>query len=373
MADYRYLFYDVSSRRLIDALPMAGVQFSYEVSGVGTLSGSIPLYADDLPAQRVRDALFPYRTKIFVERDSQLCWGGWLSEEPSYDSASGVVSVKAEESLGYFAQRYLPTVTYTGQDQLDIARSLIDSLQAQPGGDMWINTDPTVLSAVMRDRSYSQFDLTPALTALTQLSEVIDGFEFRVDTVYDGDRMPFEQLVLGYPQIGRRLAASGVVLEYDRFSGGGNVETFTWSDAGTPMSTQVWANCETDEGVQLTSTAARSDLIAQGYPLMEASETYDGVTNIETLANHASALLEFRAAVRIAAQINVVAQPSLQLTDFLLGDDFLCRVSDWRFPPGQGGAPGLVQYLRMVGCTVTPGVEGEEQYEFTMAEFNSPL
>jgi hypothetical protein len=372
VADYRYLFYDFSTRRLIDALPMTGVSYGWEVSGVGTLSGSIPLFADDLPAQRVRDAIHPYRSKIFVERDSQLVWGGWIHEEPSYDSATGMVQIKAEESLGYFAQRFMPTVTYTGQDQLAIARSIIDSLQVQPGGDMWIVTDPTVISTVLRDRSYSEFDLTPGLQALTQLSEVINGFEFCTQTSYDGNRLPHELLILGYPQVGRRLDASGVVLEYDRFTGAGNVESFTWSDSGTPMATQVWANAETDEGVQLTATTARQDLLAVGYPLMETGETFDGVTNIATLQAHAGALLEFRGAPRIAAQVTVKAQRGLQLADFLIGDDFLVRLSDWRFPPGQGGAPGLITYLRMVGCTVTPG-DGLETYQFTMADFLSPI
>ncbi len=373
MADYRYLFFDYSSHRLIDVLPMNQVEFGWEVSGIGTLTGTIPLYADDLPAERVRDAVHPYRTKVFVERDHQLVWGGWIAEEPSYESGSGEVTVRAEESLGYFAQRYLPTVTYTGQDQLAIARSLISSLQAQPGGDMWINTDPNILSTVLRDRSYSQFDLTPGLQALTQLSEVSNGFEFTTQVTYDGNQMPYELLILGYPQVGRRGIASGVVLEFDRFTGAGNVESFTWADPGTRMSTQVWANTETDEGVQLTATATAPDLITIGYPLLESAETYDGIVNIQTLQDHATAQLEFRSTPRIAATVTVKAQPSLQLPDVIVGDDMLVRLSDWRFPPGQGGAPGLVTYLRMVACSVTPGVEGEETYVFTMADFTNPF
>jgi hypothetical protein len=373
MADYRYLFYDYSTRALIDALPMTGVQFGWEVSGVGTLTGSIPLYADDLPASRVRDAILPYRTKVFVERDHQLCWGGWINEEPSYDSSTGVVTISAEESLGYFSQRYLPTVSFTGQDQLAIARALIDDLQAQPGGDMWINTDPAAISTVLRDRSYSQYDLTPGLTALSQLSEVINGFEYITQVTYDGNQMPYELLILGYPQVGRRLEASGLVLEYDRFTGAGNVESFTWADPGTQMATRIWANTETDEGVQLTAKADRPDLIAFGYPLMEQAEIFDGVTNIQTLQDHADAIQTFRGTPRIAATVTVKDQPSMHLQDFIVGDDILVRLSDWRFPPGQGGAPGLVTYLRIVGCTVTPGVEGEETYQFTMAEFANPL
>lgn len=373
MAEYRYLFYDVSTHRLIDALPMSGVQFGYELSGVGTFSGNIPMFADDLPAERIREAILPYRTKLFVERDNQLCWGGWIHEEPSYDSATGVVQVKAEETLGYFAQRFMPTVSYAGQDQLAIARSMISAAQTKVGGDMWITTDDTVLSTVLRDRSYSEFDRSPVLTALTQLSEVIDGFEFATQTSYDGNQMPNELLLLGYPTLGRSGDASGVVLEYDRFTGTGTCESFTWEDAGTPMATQVWASTETDEGVQLVAMASRPDLIAQGYPLLETGETFDGVVNIETLQAHADALQAFQSDTRIAAKVTIKAQAGLQLGEFLLGDQMLCRFSDWRFPPGQGGSPGFQQYLRMVACDVSPGVEGEETYTFAMADFLNPL
>lgn len=373
MAEFRYLFYDVSSHRLIDALPMTDVSFGRELSGVGTFSGSIPMYADDLPAQRIRDAILPYRTKICVERDHQLVWAGWIHEEPAYDSAGGVVVVQAEESLGYFARRYMPTVRYEGQDQLAIARSIIDALQVQPGGDMWITFDASVLSGRLRDRGYSVFDRTEGLSALLQLSEVIDGFEVSTHVSYDGNQMPQEVLALGYPRLGRAGAESGIVLEHDRFSGTGNIESFTWGDSGTPMCTRVWASSETDEGVQLTAMAERPDLISVGYPLMEAGETFDGVIFTTTLQEHADALQDFRSDVRIAAQVSAKAQPGLTIEDFAVGDEFLCRFSDWRFPPGQGGAPGLVQYLRMVAFTVAPGVEGQESYTFTMAPFVDPF
>ncbi|MEW9530751.1 hypothetical protein [Microbispora sp. NPDC049125] len=373
MADYRYYFYDISTKRLIDTLPMEEVNFGWELRGVGTLSGNIPLYADDLPAQRVREAVLPYRTKVFVERGGQLVWGGWINEEPGYDSSSGVISIKAEESLGYFANRTMPTVTYTQVDQLPMACSFIATAQADPGGDFWIHTDPTQLSGRLRDRSYSQFDQSPVLTALTQLSEVIDGFDFTSQVIWVGG-MPYESLVLGYPRLGRITNTSGVVFEFDRFVGGGNVESYTWADAGTPMATKTWANTETDEGVQLTAHSDRPDLIADGYPIMEYSESFDGITNFSTLQEHADALATYRAGPRITAQFTVKAQPGLEIGDFLIGDDVLVRISDWRFPPDPAsGAPGFIGYLRITGCNVRAGVEGEEEYQFTCADFISSI
>src|ERR1043165_3513654 len=99
MADFAYHFYDIATRVKIDTLPVEDPRFGWEIGGIGPFSGSLPLYADDLPAARVRDAVLPYRTKIFVERGRQLVWGGWIHEEPSYAPSPGKGTINAEESL----------------------------------------------------------------------------------------------------------------------------------------------------------------------------------------------------------------------------------------------------------------------------------
>lgn len=372
MADFAYHFYDISTGRHIDTLPVEEPRFGREIGGIGTFSGSLPLYADDLPATRVKDAILPYRTKIFVERGSQLVWGGWIHEEPSYDSSTGKVSINAEESLGYFSRRFMPTVTYTGIDQLAIARDFIDLAQADPGGDMWITVDAGVTSGVLRDRSYAATDRKEVLAALTDLSEVINGFEVATQTIWDGSQFPQETLLLGYPRLGRALNASGLAWEYDRFtSSQQTLESFTWASAGVPMATRCWATTETDDGVQLATYSERPDLIADGYPLLEVAETYDAISNLATLQAHADATQAFRSGPRIAAVATARAQPGLELGDFLLGDDVLVRLSDWRFPPGSAGEPGFIGWLRIVAFDVTPGVEGEEIYQFTLADLLS--
>lgn len=369
MAEFKYYFYDISSKRLIDVLPMEGVAFGWELRGIGTLSGTIPMYADDLPAQRVVDAIHPYRTKIYVERGDQIIWGGWLHQEPSYDSTTGTVTITAEESLGYFTARTVPTVNYTQVDQLSIARSLVSTAQAESGGDFGMTLDPTYLSGVLRDRAYSQSDQTSVLSALTQLSEVTSGFDFGTQVGRIGAN-PYELLVFGYPRLGRVTYTSGVVFEYDRFSsGGGNVESYTWADAGTPMATRVWANSQTPDGVQLTLKSDNAGLVVNGYPIMEHSETFDNVTNIATLSSHAAAMSAYRAGPRITASITMKAQSGIQIGDFQIGDDALVRISDHRFPPSASGGPGFLGYLRIVGAAVQAGVEGEEQYKFTLADF----
>jgi hypothetical protein len=368
VAEYRYHFFDLSTGTYIDVLPVEDVTFTAELRGVGTLTGNIPLYADGLDGTRVMDATIPDRTKIFVERDQALVWGGRLVPPRSYDASTGRLTINAEESLGAFAFRFLPSLSYVGVDQLDIARSLITELQSDVGGDMGIEFG-SELSGVLRDRTYAAYDRTVGLTALTDLSEVIDGFEFATQTGWGDDGQPQEKLLLGYPRMGRVGTASGLVFEYNRSgSAQGNITTYTWEDGGG-LYTRSWASTETEDSVQMVASSQNDDLIAAGYPLLEESAQFDGITDLSTLEAHAAAMSLFSGGHHVTAAITVKAQPGVELGDWVLGDDVLVRIADARFPPGPTGVPGFADYLRIVGASVKPGVEGDEEYTFTMGDF----
>ncbi|MBO2461662.1 hypothetical protein [Actinomadura violacea] len=371
MAEYRYHLYDLASGVRIDTLPLEQVTYSREMRGVGSLRGQLPMYGDGLTAARVLQATIPDHTKIFVERDNALVWGGRLVPPRSYDSASGMLSVTAEETIGAFASRYLPTLSFLGADQFDIARALLSTPQADSGGNMGVGATAG-LSGVLRDRNYNAADQTVVLTALTELSEVENGFEFATQTVWSGGA-PAETVLLGYPRLGRAGADSGLVLEYDAFGGGGNIVSYTWDD-GPGLFTRSWASTETDEGVQLTASATNSALLGQGYPLLEQSQQFDGITNLATLQAHANALSAFAGGHHVTAKVTVMAQPGVEVGDWQLGDEALVRISDWRFPPDPGaGTPGYAGYMRIMEVQVTPGAEGDEQYDFTMGDMLESL
>lgn len=81
MARYRFHFFDWSTMTRLDTLPMEQATFTWEVSSAGTFTGVIDLRdAEAMPAARVIPATMPLRTKLFVERDSALIWGGQVTE-----------------------------------------------------------------------------------------------------------------------------------------------------------------------------------------------------------------------------------------------------------------------------------------------------
>jgi hypothetical protein len=375
VAEYQYHFYDLSSSHYLDSLPCENVTFTQELRGVGTFTGDLPLYSsDELDSSRVLAATVPHRTKVFVERDSALVWGGRLIPPRDYDSTTGRITLNAEETLGIFDKRFLPTLSYMGIEQLDIARGLINTLQTGPGGNVGLQLGAGA-SGVKRDRNYALGDQTTGLSALTDLSEVIGGFEFSTQTVWSTGNTPQETLLFGYPRLGRVRGATGIVIEYNRIgSASGNVISYTLSD-GEGLYTRCWAVTETDEGVQLVAHTDNTALLAAGYPLLEQSESFDGIVDLKTLQGHSDAMARYAAGHHATGAFVVAATPNLQLGDWQLGDDVLVRISDWRYPPDpRTGAPGFVDYMRIVGTEVSPGGQDTiEQYTFTMADFTEAL
>lgn len=372
MAEWRYHFYDLPSGELLDTLPMEQVAFGVEMRGVGTLTGSVPLYADDVDARRVLAATIPHRTKVFVERDNALVWGGRVVPPRDYSSSEGRLTINAEETLGVFAHRFLPDLTWSNTDQFDIFRGLVAALQAEPGGDMGLTVSPN-LSGVRRDHSYLRSDHTVGLTALVNLSELINGFDFATSVSWDEHGRPKETIVLAYPLMGRFGSQTGLSMEYVRGSDSGGIASYSWSD-GEGLFTRSWATTETEEGVTMIASTTNHALIAQGYPLLEQRQSYDGIVNLETLQAHADALTIFSAGHRVTAEVTVRARPGLELGDWQMGDQALVRLTDYRFPAQPGtGAPGFHGYMRIVGWRVTPGPPGRESYTFTMADFLEAL
>jgi hypothetical protein len=344
------------------------VTFSTELRGVGIATGDIPLYGDGLAASRVLRSTLPHRTKLFIQRNQALVWGGRLIPPRDFDSTTRRATLNAEQTLGIADKRFLPTLTYTATDQFAIARDLLVKMQAAEGNVNLLATPGN--SGVLRDRAYAMGDQTTVLSALTDLSEVEGGFEFSSQVIWDNNNLPQETVLLGYPRLGR--AYTGLVFEYADgvYGGGGNVSSYTWSDS-EGLYTRSWAVAETDEGVQLVAHADNTTLLAAGYPLIEQTQSFDGVVDLATLQAHANAMAIFAAGNHAMAQFVVRATANLQLGDWQDGDNVMVRLSDWRFPPDPvTGAPGFAAYMRIVGVEVTPPAVGtDEIYTFTLADY----
>ena len=372
MASFRYLFYDWSSQLLLDSFTLEDAALGWEISTPGTMTADVPLLDPTLPASRVIPATIPLRTKVFVEREGTLIWGGQLIEPRAYDSTSGKLTLNAQETVGYFKNRFTPTLALYGTDQITIAETILAQLQADTGGYAGLTVAaPGGLSGILRDGVYSQWAYTDGLTAITDLTEMESGFEFATQVVWGSGGMPAETLILAFPRLGK-IAPAGVstVLEYNEFTDGGNVLSYQWPE-GPGLFTRTWADATTPDGVQLDASYDASNLLSTGYPLFEQKVDFSSAnpTTLAALQLYANKQGKIVGQELVAASFTCKPDSNLVVGNWSLGDDVLVRISDYRFPPGPQGQPGFAGYMRIAQAQLTTDTDGLEQYVFTLDNY----
>lgn len=371
MATFRYIFTDWQNN-LLDQLPVQGSTLTWGVSTPGTFTGQVIL-GDQLKGPRVRACTQPLKTKLFIERDGQLQWGGQVTEPRPYDSSSHAVTVNAQETTGYLAGVFLPTLSLLGLDQVTIAEQVVAAAQAQAGASAGLTVTPlTGLSGVLRDGAYSQSDFTDALQAVTDMTEASGGFEFATRVSWSNG-VPFEEILIAYPQLGRRGAASPLVIEYNEVTGAGNCRNYTWPD-GPGLATRVWGSATTADGVQLVASADNLDLLRSGYPLIESKVDFSSSkpatqADLQAYVTQQAAWADGEVT---AAQFTVTPSADFRLGLFTVGDDVRVRITDEWFPAGAGGQPGFDGWMRIGQLQCTPDQSGSEVYTVTTLNYTTP-
>ncbi|MGW7270807.1 hypothetical protein ACWGH5_09830 [Streptomyces sp. NPDC054864] len=352
---YRLLFADLVTDQLLDVLPVQGLGFDDYIGKTGALSGKIPV-ADSEMAARVRAAVVPGRTAVWVERGSDIWWGGIVwTMTPSVDDRGGVsVDIQAATFDSYLDRRVVfTTQTYTQVDQLAIARGLVGYAASLDKGDLGFEMD-TKLSGVLRDRTYTASEVPRVRDLLDDLAAVDGGFEWRVQTYRDtatGKRV--KRLQFGYPKI--QAGAQPVMLTYP-----GNVLTYSMPTDSTGMA-NVWQSrgatvdntVDADGGALLSSAWLYTDRLNAGWPRLDGTSDYNTVSVKATLDNHAKADL--------ARARNPVTIPTVrvrldgEITPSLIGARARLRIRDVWY------ADGLDATYRVVGMKVDPAERGREE------------
>ncbi|AXI78063.1 hypothetical protein [Peterkaempfera bronchialis] len=346
---YRAIFCDLRTDQTIDVLPLQDVGFDDYLGKPGSLSGTIPVPNAAL-AERVR-RIEEGRTSVYLERGGDLWWGGiiWTSTLQSSDRGVLTLGIQAATFDSYanrrLIRRYLP---YKHIEQLELVRTLWRELQSDKGGDIGVSYGDET-SDVFRDASWLDGDETSYYDAITQLAAMEDGFEHWIAVYRDpatGRRV--RRLRLGSTRI--QNGATDLVLDRP-----GAVLSYSFPRDATRGGTTARARGDAVDDGQSESRPVFSeekvatDLIDGGYPRVDLSADYTGVTDARTLASLAAATL---AAARGAVVIPAV---TIRLDDMvpptLLGQTVRIRITDEWFQ-------GLDARYRIVGLKVSPSQRG---------------
>ncbi|MEM9521554.1 MAG: hypothetical protein AAGA37_19750 [Actinomycetota bacterium] len=285
----------IDSVTYIDALNAPGSATIVFPFAQATLADGTPIIT--------AENLAPERTAVWIMRDDALMWAGMLWGMPR-DFVGRTRTLIAAGWLSYFRKRFFETdQTFTGVDQFDIARQIIDHAQAVADGDVAIDTSDTALSGVTRDRTYLGAERKFYGEALEQLAAVDNGFDFRfepsIDPTTDEYNVSFRP---SYPATGRETE---IVLYH-----GVNC-VLTGGDQDGSASANSIAAIGAGQGNDLLIATA-TDPSPAG-PLLQDVTSYTDVTVQATLDGHATRDLARRnaSAVTLVAQMIPGALPAL--------------------------------------------------------------
>ncbi|MFD5323917.1 hypothetical protein [Streptomyces sp. NPDC127092] len=373
---YRAIFCDLLTDQTLDILPLRDVSFDDYIGKAGSLSGTIPIPDKEIAdrVKKVREG----RTAVYLERGGDLWWGGIVWTTTLQSSGRGVLTlgIQAATFDSYAGRRRIRTDAIkftTPTDQLDIARRLWQELDLQEDPtpeDPTVPADPNAPAkeprrlgitfgdekspdkeTAMRTAAWREGDETVYQEALDQLASMKGGFEYQI-LVYrdpnDGKRV--RRLRLGSPKIINGAAD----LVFDR---PGSILSYSFPYDATRGGTTALArgaSTNTNAGTESRPIFSRqqiaSDLLADGWPLLDLSSDHNEVTDTLTLESLAKRTLdESRGAVVIPAisiHLGGIVPPAL------IGRFARIRIRDEWY------SEGLDHRYRIIGVKVTPPERG---------------
>ncbi|KOG89508.1 hypothetical protein [Streptomyces varsoviensis] len=345
---YRALFCDLRTDQVVDSLPLTGVQFDDYIGKPGSLRATVPL-PDRHLAQRARTALQPGRTAVWLERGSDIWWGGilWTCTPAGDEQGRMTAEIQAGTFDSYLDHRILSTdLVATGVDQFDIVRALIDHVQAQPGGDIGIEYGRE-LSGVRRGQSYARTDVARVRELVDKLAALEDGFEWRVHCYRDpSTARRVKRLQLGHPKV--RTGASEIVLDRPgpllsySIPTDATVQANVWVARGASDNTN-----QAQESVPTMSDVKAFDAdLEAGWPRLEGTSDNSSVSDKKTLDGLAAAELARAHMPEVIPEATVRVDG--RITPALLGATVRLRIHDLWNPEGSDSR------YRVVGLAVTP-------------------
>ncbi|WP_372408368.1 hypothetical protein [Streptomyces luteireticuli] len=353
---YRALFCDLRTDRLIDALPLIDVEFDDYIGKAGSLRGTVPL-PDEALARRARAALRPGRTAVWLERGSDIWWGGilWTTTANGDERGRLQVQIQAGTFDSYLDHRMLSEKqVFTNRDQFDIVRELIDHAQSQPGGDIGISYTGEKSGVVYARTEYAYTELRKIHEIIEQLGKMENGFEWRIhcfrDTV-SGERV--KRLQLGSPRI--EALASDIVLDRP-----GQVLTYSLpSDATVQANAVVMRGDSANNDQASPSQPQMSDPqvwvedLADGWPRLEFTDDRSGVRDKTVLNDMARAALDHKHRPEFIPEVTI--RMDGRINPALIGAYIRLRIRDgWHeeMPDSR---------YRVVGLSVTPPARGKAE------------
>jgi hypothetical protein len=352
----RYLFYGLLDNRILAELPISKPRFASKFKDSGNFSGAVILGDERLAKLDVLGATIPERTAVFIDFGGQLVWGGIIWGR-TYNSDTKELGLSADEFGSFYERMYIDTNrVYTNVDQMDIARGIVIDVQQDKGKAADIGViDNGETSTRTRKRTYHNYDFKQVWSALKQLSNVRDGFDFSFDVRWGVFNQPEKVLSLHYPFRGQTGDETNLLFDFP-----GNISKYEFPEDSSDNAMKTTAIGSGEGPAQITATAINQAYISAGYPQTETTYSYKDIIEQDTLQGHAFADLDHVSDRFEDLKITVPLLGDPRFGTYITGDEALVRIVDERFPQGLLGADGNPlsesgdAFMRIMGWEVDP-------------------
>jgi hypothetical protein len=374
--------------------PLSGVQFSVLARGIGELKASVQLADPEIREMNPWDKFVPRKTGIVVvrtitnqlgQKESTIPFHGILWQAPK-DPQTGRMDLTFQTVESLWARRLItgpppvgmrdpatnnlyPSVTWTGADQAQIVRDLLNPAFFSQVGALgglfpgWINVEaPVANMGVPRDMTYRRGSATNLLTAHQDRSKIINGYEwFTTLRVLAGtDALSAQsfrcQFVWGYPRLGRQYDGGDAIPRFTYATDGrGNVASIKYHHDGTAVSNLVWGTGAGYDDAALRVYSAYTQDVVNGFLITESTFSNPDVSNQATLQQQTdSRLIQTFANEQYVESVTVRGDLFPYFGTYAIGDDCLFTTDDQTWPDDGNGQRGVTYVSRIMGWKVTP-------------------
>lgn len=282
--DFQIFVFNLKDGVIREEIPATRLAYTERLGDVGAGEFSVPTLLRSGPIHYAsRQVVETGATGVCFVKGSIPLWAGpiWSASTWTFDSRT---VFKAGDWLSYYNRQLLRhTLSYTGVDQLDVARSFIQYVQTLDPGIIEPLYDAT-LSGVLRNETYNHYERLNIGRILKLLSERSNGFEFRFYPTWKPDESGFDiNFQTYYPTAGRR---KNIILEW-----GANIEEIMQEDDASDMANYI-SSIGAGEGSDMLIQDVQDVGVRSVFPLLQDYETHKDITVAATLESHARKRLQ---------------------------------------------------------------------------------
>lgn len=313
---YRFKVCELKTGLVLDEVPFTiEGEPSRVLQGHGTGTLSLPVLHPACPTNWDQ-LILPWRNLILVlDEQDRIVWHGIPNDDPT--SSADTVSFPCVTLEGYLLRRYVPTLTYTQRDQIDIARDLA----ALCGDDAGIPLKyDCPKSGVLRDRTYADDENARVYNRLQELAAVNNGFNWTMDVTWADDAHSRVEYTFrtGYPYLGNRSDNPEHVFDMP-----GNVTDFEhshpWGEGDAATHVRAIGDGEGDAKV-MSEPIIDTLREGSGWVRLEERRQFSGVTDRETIQSHAHKMARQLFGGQDIITLTVRSDAGTTLGDLGLGD-----------------------------------------------------